>query len=53
MLFMLGLVTGIAICCLIEFLYAHICPFARENKVKNWEGKRGTYGVGDKHTTTD
>jgi hypothetical protein len=53
MLFMLGMVAGIALCCLIEFLYAHICPFAKEYKVKNWEGKRGKYGVSYKNTTTD
>jgi hypothetical protein len=54
MLFMLGIVAGIALCCLVEFLYAHFCPFAQEeDKVKNWEGKRGKYGVGYKHTTTD
>lgn len=53
MLFMLGIVAGIALCCLVEFLYNHICPFAQEDKVKNWEGKRGKYGVGYKHTTTD
>jgi hypothetical protein len=53
MLFMLGMVTGIALCCLVEFLYNHICPFAQEDKVKNWEGKRGKYGVGYKNTTAN
>ena len=54
MLFMLGIVAGIALCCLVEFLYAHFCLFAQEeDKVKNWEGKRGKNGVGYKHTTTD
>lgn len=53
MMFMLGMVAGIAICCLVEFLYAHFCPFAKEHKVKNWEGKKEKYGVGYKGTTSD
>ena len=53
MLFMLGLVTGIALCCLIEFLYAHFCPFAEKDTVNNWEGKRRKYGVGGKDITSD
>lgn len=52
-LFVCGLVVGVAVCCLIEFLYNHICPFAKNDKVKNWEGKRGKYGVSYKNITSD
>jgi hypothetical protein len=32
MLFMLGIVAGIALCCLVEFLYNHISLLRRKTK---------------------
>ena len=52
-LFVCGLVAGVAVCCLIEFLYNRICPLAKNDKVKNWEGKRAKYGVSYKDITSD